>query len=579
MPVEIRREVYESQRTSLATDRAPWEPAWKDCDTYLRPGGTRFDSSDQNRGPRLDKKVLDASPQFAAGILESGMHAGVTSPARPFFRITTPDPDLAERPDVKQWLYIVQERLHTFFLRSNLYTALPTLYGDLGVFGTGAFALLEDGHDVMRAYHYPVGSYYLGMDERNVATTFVLDYRRTVRQLVQEFGPVNGDRRTIDWSRFSTFVKKCWDDSKYEQPVDVSWIMTPNDEYDPRRVESKYGMAWRSCHFERGRQKGDFQQGSEESGAGALRDSGYRQFPILAPRWRVIGGDSYGVLCPGFTALGDTKGLQYMQRKVARAIDKWIDPPMQAGPGMQNSKVSLIAGDVTYALDGVDGGVKPIHEVRGEGIQALVAHLEQAQGRVNEAFFVPLFMMIARAEGTQPLTAEEVRARNEEKMLVLGPTLERLNDELLDPLIDRGFDIMLSWGAIPPAPPDLQGIQLKIEYISIMQAAQKLAGAVGQDRFVSSVLTMAQGGLPQVLYKLNPFHLVDRYADTFGADPRSVVPDEDAAAALQAAQAAQQAQQRAEQMKTIGEAARAAAAAPIEGGQRTALDAMGEAAA
>ena len=47
------------------------------------------------------------------------------------------------------------------------------------------------------------------------------------------------------------------------------------------------------------------------------------------------------------------------------------------------------------------------------------------------------------------ITAREIEERHEEKLLMLGPVLERLNDELLRPLIDRTFNIMvrLSQGA------------------------------------------------------------------------------------------------------------------------------------
>ena len=61
-------------------------------------------------------------------------------------------------------------------------------------------------------------------------------------------------------------------------------------------------------------------------------------------------------------------------------------------------------------------------------------------------------------------------------LLHMEITRERLNDELLDPLIDRTFAIMLRVGLIPPPPQQLQGQSIKVEYTSILAQAQKLLG-------------------------------------------------------------------------------------------------------
>jgi Bacteriophage head to tail connecting protein len=261
-----RRQRYEQIRAALLLERSSFEAHWRELAEFLMPRRTRFTTSDVNRGDRRSQSIIDSAPRFAARTLQSGLHAGLTSPARPWMRLTTPDPDLAEFGPVKQWLHTVTQRMLTIFLRSNLYNALPTLYGDMGVFGTGAIGVLEDSEDLMRAYSYPLGCYAIGLDERGIGTTFVRDYQMTVRQLVGEFGRDPYSRgRDIDWSRFSTQIKTCWDNGDYEQRIDVCWFITPNDDYEPRRLESQYAMKWRSCHFERGREDSDYK------GSGFLR--------------------------------------------------------------------------------------------------------------------------------------------------------------------------------------------------------------------------------------------------------------------------------------------------------------------
>ena len=71
------------------------------------------------------------------------------------------------------------------------------------------------------------------------------------------------------------------------------------------------------------------------------------------------------------------------------------------------------------------------------------------------------------------MTAAEVSERRQEKMLLLGPIFQRLKTELLDPLIERVFDILQRQGLLPPIPDYLQGIKLNVQYISTIAQAQR----------------------------------------------------------------------------------------------------------
>ena len=69
------------------------------------------------------------------------------------------------------------------------------------------------------------------------------------------------------------------------------------------------------------------------------------------------------------------------------------------------------------------------------------------------------------------MTATEVIQRNEEKMRLLGPVLGRLQSELLKPLIDRAFNILLRKNMFTPAPEFLAGKDIEIEYVSPLAKA------------------------------------------------------------------------------------------------------------
>lgn len=561
-----KRDRYLQLRSALLSERTSFDAHWKELGDWMQPRRTRFWTGDRNKGDKRNQNIIDSTGRFAARTLQSGLHAGLTSPARPWMKLTTPDPDLAKQGDVNVWLHDVTQRMLTIFATSNLYNVLPTIYGDLGVFGTAAMCVVEDELDVFRCEAYPIGSYYGALDARQRVGTFIRDYQLTVRQLVEMFGGDEGRPRgkgqPINWATISSAVRSLWVNRQYSQAVDVCWVVMPNEDADEGRLGAKY-LPISSCYFEIGASIDS--DGSLPSGF--LRESGYREFPIMMPRWEVTGGDTYGTDCPGMTALGDVKQLQIMQKDKGRAIKKMIDPPLSGPNVLRTQKTSLLPGDVTYA-DMREGAARlqPIHEVRLD-LDHLLQDMGQVQYRIQRAFFEDLFLMLAQSDaqrGSQPITAREVDERHEEKLLVLGPVLERTNDELLDPLVDRVYGIMSRAGLIPPAPESLHGVKLKVQYTSILAQAQKLVGVSGQDRLMQTIVPLAQVW-PEIREKIDPLQLVDNYVDMLGVDPRLVRSNDDANARVAKIQQAQQAAQDADNAAKMGKAAQAAAAAPMDG--------------
>jgi hypothetical protein len=556
-----KRQEYELVRSSLWAERSTFDAHWRDLGDYVLPRRPRWFTTDRNKGDRRNQKIIDETGTFAARTLQSGMHAGITSPARPWMKLTTPDPDLAQFGPVKQWLHEVTQRMLTVFLRSNLYNVLPTQYGDMGVFATGAMSVLEDDKDVIRCYSYPIGSYALGTNDRGVCDVFVREWQMTVRQIVSQFGLVpvapGSLSREIDWTNISTTVRSLWQRASYEQAVDVNWVIAPNTRADSSRIGGKF-LPYSSCHFEKGQQREDV----------FLRESGFNEFPVMGSRWDITGEDVYGTMSPGMLALGSIKQLQTMQKRKAQAIEKMINPPLQAPTHVRNQKASLLPADITY-VDVREGqkGIAPIHEVRID-ISHLTADITETRNMIRRSFYEDLFLMLAQSDRRE-ITAREIEERHEEKLLALGPVLERTNDELLDPIVDRVFNIMARRGLIPPAPQELRDVDLKVEYISLMAQAQKLVGVAGHERFLSTAAQLAPI-FPDVVFKIDVFQAIDDHADMLGVNPKLVVPDDQARAAADASHKAAAKAQAAAVAKDATGAVSNLAATPM--GQDSALD-------
>jgi len=301
-----------------------------------------------------------------------------------------------------------------------------------------------------------------------------------------------------------------------------------------------------------------------------LRKAGYDYFPVLAPRWEISGEDVYGTSCPGMDSLGDIKQLQIGERRGAQAIEKMVNPPMTGPTSLKNFRASIAAGDITY-VDARDAAAsfRPAHETNLR-IDLLEGKQQQIRSRIQRSFYEDLFLMLATMDRAN-ITATEIAERKEEKLLALGPVLEQLNQDLLDPLIDVTFDIMLKQGYIPQPPPELQGMDLKVEYVSVMAQAQKLVGINSIERFAGFAGQVA-AVKPDLWDKVDMEAVIDIYADMLSVPPTVLKdPDEVQAVRQERAQAAAQ-QQQVEQMAQVSQSAKNLAQAPM--GQDSALDAL-----
>ncbi|QUT13785.1 portal protein [Rahnella inusitata] len=521
MAEESRKQFYNKQLSSLETERSSFDTHWRDLSDFILPRSSRFLTSDRNKSTR-NTKIVDPTATMANRTLSSGMLSGITSPTRPWFSLGTPDPEMMEYGPVKYWLEMVQNRMNDVMNKSNWYQSLPIVYGQLGTFGTTAMSLLEDDEDVIRTHPFPIGSYYLSNSDRLQVDTVYRKFSMTCRQIVQRFGLDN----------VSDSVKSAWTSQQYEQWFEVVHVVEPNMNRDTGKMDSK-NKKFASVYYEAG--------GADNK---LLSEKGFDDMPIMAPRWDINGEDVYGSSCPGMIALGSVKALQLEQRRKAQAIDKLVNPPMVGPSSLRNQRASLLPGEITY-VDQVSGSTsfQPAYAINPR-INELVADIQDTRSLINSSYFVDLFMMLQNVN-TRSMPVEAVVEMKEEKLLMLGPVLERLNDEFLDPSIDRIFNIMARKNMLPPAPPELAGQSLRVEYISVMAQAQKAVGIGSIERFVGFVGGLAQAN-PAALDKLNIDQAIDDYGNMVGV-PATIIATSDQVAQVREERAKQQQQQQAMQ--------------------------------
>jgi hypothetical protein len=184
-------------------------------------------------------------------------------------------------------------------------------------------------------------------------------------------------------------------------------------------------------------------------------------------------------------ALGDVKQLQHEQLRKAQGIDYQTNPPIQVPTRTRAQAHARLPGGVMFVdAAGAQGGVRSAFEIQ-LNLQHLLADIQDVRERIRGAFYADLFLMLANDQRSG-ITATEVAERHEEKLLMLGPVLERLHNELLSPMIDMTFDYASDAGILPEPPEELQGQELNIEFISTLAQAQRMVSAQGMDRLLGS---------------------------------------------------------------------------------------------
>jgi hypothetical protein len=115
-------------------------------------------------------------------------------------------------------------------------------------------------------------------------------------------------------------------------------------------------------------------------------------------------------------------------------------------------------------------------------------------------------------------------------------------------MVDLTFTNMIEQGIVPPPPEELQGMDLNVEFVSMLAQAQRAIGTNAVDRFVGNLGAIAQVK-PDVLDKFDADNWANAYSDMLGVDPNMIVGDKQVAMIRNARAQAQAAQAQAAAMQ------------------------------
>ena len=484
----------------LLNNRVNWESLWQEVLKYVTPRKAWVTRVRETAGERPDSDLFDTTARRANQTLAAGFHGNMTSPSTKWFNLRLQDPALNKVNEIKLWLADAENKVLDVLNSSNFNEQIHESYIDLGSVGTSVMLVEEDVLDIIRFRTIFIEEIVIDENAEERVDVIYRKYKMSAKAAFDLWGERSGKK-----------TKELMDNDKWDEKVTFIHCVRPRGKRDPSKSNS-INMPFSSTHV-------------ELDSRSIVAEGGFNEFPYMVTRFNKVAGDMYGY-SPGVILLPDIKMVNAMAKTLIKAAQKIVDPPLIMPHDGFLLPLITTPGGLNYKLSGnVNDKIEPL--VTNGNIPIGRDMINDYRLAINNGFFTDLFLLLADRKN---MTATEVQERIAEKMIMLGPVIGRLQSEMLDPIIERSFGILLRNNVLFPPPPVLQGRKLVVEYVSPLALAQRREAITS----VSSLLNLSAGMaqfIPEVIDKIDGDKVIDEAAEIFGVSPE-IIRDADQVAAI-----------------------------------------------
>lgn len=516
-----------------STERKNSEEQWSTISEYMLPGqsgifvGETHTSTTRpigasTPGGKKTSRLFDSTAIQANSDLASAIHGTLTNPATKWSKIRFKDESLNNDHEAVAWMEAVNNQIHSALNESNFDTEVAKNYKVYT--SLGSMALIhesagdeDDANSKLKFKAVHLSEIVWEENSEGRADTVFRSFRMTAKQAAQQFGEENlsdnmrqkAEDKPNDEVRF---IHAILPRKKSEVRLNDLGLAQPKE----RPIASLY-IDMEDKHI--------------------VQEGGYYEFPVHVVRWETMPGERYG-RGPGHIALPDVRTLNRAKELGLHALNKAINPPMLATRRDVVGSLDLRPGQITVMND--INGIRPLENTaRFDVTQFATQDMQQS---IKSIFYLDKLLLPPRTE-TGEMTAHEIQVRTEQMQRVLGPTLGRLNAELLSPLIERTFNILLRSGSLPEVPAQIKEIGLDVEIIFVNQLArsQQFGDITNIQGWVQELGLIAQLK-PEIIDYIDADGIAKHLAKVRGIPEVAITNDD--VVADQREQRAQQAQQQ-----------------------------------
>ena len=525
MPVS-RQEILDSH-SDLRNIRVLEEPQWREIAMFIRP--EERDIGTRNSRIRVADEIFDSSPLLALDEFATGFFNQATNPSERWCALTLPDKDLAKYGPVRDYLYRYTNLIFESVApsRSGFYVNVPSTFSDLAAFGLGSGYSEErgDGSFAFNDYAVPLSETYIDTDGMGNLTRFDREYQRYGRQLKTLFGEA---ARHLD------------DKRQYY----VTHAVMKNPDHKEGAIGPR-GMKWSSVYV-------------SEDDTSFRVEKGYYEMPYYSIPWKLRSGRIYPIGI-GHLTRADVSMLNEMERSHIVSAQFAAEPPVLLHDQSVLTAADIQPNSLLYGAVNEDG--KPLVQnfSRGGDVKLSLEQSQQRRASIRDAFKFTLMSALNRPQ----MTATEFMGWKATQMQQLADSLTKVHTFGLSPLVARRGRMLQRMGLAPPAPPEMRGHKIEVEFVSPLAKAQKASTGTATMQWIGAVgqIAAAQAGAgepPTAFDNVDVDGAVNILFDSFGPPPGAI---RDPKAVAQARLEKSQAMQAQTQLENAGQIASIAATA------------------
>lgn len=438
-----------AENSRLKNRRANYEATWRQINQYvsLRKGTPLFMSLP---GTKQTNRLYDSTAVKANRDLAAWMNNNLTSMAMEWFSLRLGVRGKQVDKEADEWLEECKQRLYDALRASNFQAEAQKLYLDLPSFCVGAMYMeeMEIRRPGFNGFHFITlcpGEYCVVLDEN---------------------GFTGGLFREIDM-KAQTAVKK-WPDKVSDK---LKGLADKKPLEEVKILQASFPASWFGGKHQNIK---DFVSYHVEiDGKKILDVGGYDEFPFFVVPWERNANEEYGT-GPGWDALPDILTLNEAKMLGLMEWALAIRPPLLVKDDGVIGSVRLRPGGLT-TISKENAVEQFITQAKFSDSRLKEEDLKRS---IKEIFHNDLVKFLPPVEESKQMTAYEVSKRAE-LVRLLGPAFGNITDYWLDPLIEKGFYMMLRAGAFSPPPDSIREIaaggreSFKIEYEGPLAKAQR----------------------------------------------------------------------------------------------------------
>lgn len=509
------------EHEQLASRRGIWENHWREVAERVRPNQNLFQRRERPGGDKRQEKVFDSTaplalPKFAAAVISMALPAN-----QRYQRLAASDPTLDDDDETRRYLDKFTDLI--FRLRyapmANFMSQSGEVILDVGAFGTGILFTDDVLGIGIRYKAFPLAESYIAEDAHGRIDTLHRKFKLSAHAAASMFG--------LD--KLPERIRMAYDKDK-AQEFDFLHCVKPNPDRKNGRKDW-HGMKFYSCYV-------------VLEDRSLIDEGGFREFPFAVPRYETSPRECYG-RSPAMNVLPSIKTLNEMKKTVIRAGQRVVDPPIMLTDEGSLQAFNVRPNALNYGYIGQDGRPMAVPFNSGGRVDIGLDLMNAEREAINDAFFVTLFRILVEEP---QITATEAMLRAQEKGQLLGPTMGRMQSDLLGSVTQREIDIIVHSGiaehVLGPMPKSLvqSGGEIKIEYQSPLNLAQRAGAGMAIMNTIQAIAPLAQID-PDVMLAFDPIAMARELAEINGMPEKCRRSDDQIAALKDQKAQAEQAQQ------------------------------------